>query len=83
MHFIARIASAGSELRRCYDEERALHAHIGVDRSQVTCQEVIEDDVEKASGQDEGPKNHFHEPWAELSSLSFAQNVKLCPASAT
>ncbi len=58
-------------MRRCYDEERALHANIGVERSQVTRQEVIEDDVEKASGQEEGPKKHFHKPWAELPSVSM------------
>ena len=47
-------------MRRRDDEERALYANIGVERTQVTCQEVIDDDVEKALGQDEGPKNHFY-----------------------
>ena len=45
--------------------------NIGVERSQVTCQEVIEDNVGKASGQEEGPINHFHKPWAELPSFSI------------
>jgi len=43
----------------------------------VTCQALIDDDVEKALGQDEGPEKSFpqHKPWAELPSFSMHRLV--------